>query len=151
MKRILVWIFQLKIFFSIAKAYPFGIKKLDAEDIVRDPLFKNQNNSLVCVGEVPTDSFVDLLTGNTDSLINSSKIAYERAINSFPDGKEMECVLVIDCISRVLFLEDKIKEELLQTYNNSLHHFGILTLGEIANNGKDYIEFYNKTIVVGIF
>jgi hypothetical protein len=32
-----------------------------------------------------------------------------------------------------------------------LPFFGILSLGEIANNKTDYLEFYNKTSVVACF
>lgn len=137
-------------FFSIAKAYPFGIKKLDAENIVRDPILKTDSDSLICVGEVPVGSFVDILTGNTKSLINASKTAFQRASNNYAGNNNKNCVFIIDCISRVLFLEDRIKDELTETYDDEIAHVGILTLGEIANSGKDYIEFYNKTIVVGI-
>ena len=143
-------IFDDNNFFSIAKAYPFGIEKLDAENIVRDPILKTPSDSLICVGEVPVGSFVNLLTGDTNSLINASKTAFQRASNNYSGNREKKCVFIIDCISRVLFLEEKIKEELSQTYDDKLAHVGILTLGEIANSGKDYIEFYNKTIVVGI-
>jgi hypothetical protein len=45
-------------------------------------------------------------------------------------------------------LEDSFQEELkaVKTPNKAL--FGALTLGEVANSGSDYLEFYNKTAVV---
>ncbi len=41
------------------------------------------------------------------------------------------------------------------TVDDALKHtfvplFGVLSLGEIANSGKDYMELHNKTCVVGI-
>lgn len=137
-------------FFSTAKAYPFGIKKMDTEDIVRDPLIKTSSDSLLCVGEVPVGSFVDILTGDYSTLIDSSKLAFKRAEEN-KSKSDRNFVFVIDCISRVLFLEEKIEEELQNTYLDNLPHLGLLTIGEIANSGRNYIEFYNKTIVVGIF
>jgi hypothetical protein len=137
-------------FFDVAKCYPFGIKKIDAEDIVRDPISNNETGSLICVGEVPVNSYVDLLTGDLNSLIKSAEIAYKRAMINFNGDHEPRAVFVIDCISRVLFLNEKIKDELAKASNYDLPQFGVLSLGEVANNNKDYLEFYNKTIVVGI-
>lgn len=55
-------------------------------------------------------------------------------------------------VSQGVFLEDDFTKELdgikKQVDNETL--FGALTLGEIANNGNEYINFYNKTCVVGV-
>jgi hypothetical protein len=93
---------------------------------------------------------VDLLSGDPDSLIKSAEIAYKRAMKNFNGDHQPRSVFVIDCISRVLFLNEKIKDELKQASNNDVPQIGVLSLGEVANNSKDYLDFYNKTIVVGI-
>jgi hypothetical protein len=142
--------FESDNFFDVAKCYPFGIKKIDAEDIVRDPIAKSDRGTLICVGEVPVNSYVDLLSGDPDSLIKSAEIAYKRAMKNFNGDHQPRSVFVIDCISRVLFLNEKIKDELKQASNNDVPQIGVLSLGEVANNSKDYLDFYNKTIVVGI-
>lgn len=58
--------------------------------------------------------------------------------------------LLIDCISRALFLEDEFDREIEAVYQENVPLIGALSMGEIANNGKDYLELYNKTCVVGI-
>lgn len=142
--------FTEKNFFDIAKCYPFGITKLGTEMVVRDPLMVDDQGGMVCVGEVPQGCFVKILTGTHESLVEAAGRARELAEESFPDAvKGDEMAFFIDCISRVLFLGDGIAEEFkTAAANRSL--FGALTLGEIANNGKDYLEFYNKTAVLGL-
>ena len=39
-------------FFDIAKAYPFGLARLDAEHIVRDPLMTRDDGALICVDTI---------------------------------------------------------------------------------------------------
>jgi hypothetical protein len=139
-------------FFEIAKAYPFGINKIDAEMVVRDPLFIGDDGSLICVGEVETGSFVDILTGNNESLIKAARSAVETAMAN-KGGETNNFIFFVDCISRVLFLGDDFKKELeaVHSVNKNAPLFGMLSIGEIANNGKDYFEFYNKTSVIGCF
>ncbi|PKL48389.1 MAG: histidine kinase [Candidatus Riflebacteria bacterium HGW-Riflebacteria-2] len=137
-------------FFDIAKSYPFGISRLDTEVIVRDPLMKNQNNCLVCVGEIPPGSFVRLLHGRPESLIDAATKARQLAEQATRSHTDSGNAFIIDCISRVLFLEDRITEE-LKAAGGKHRLFGALTLGEIANSGQDYLEFFNKTTVIGIF
>lgn len=140
-------------FFEIAKSYPFGIVKLDAEMVVRDPLLPTDDGKgLVCVGEVPEECFVRVLNGTPKGLIEAAGEVKRRAdadwarrYNTLP-----KLSLFIDCISRVLFLEDKIDDEIAQVYDPNIPLFGALTLGEIANNGQEYLEFYNKTAVLCI-
>lgn len=137
-------------FFEIAKSYPFGITRLDTEVIVRDPLMKNSANGLVCVGAVPAGSFVRLLHGRPESLIEAATRARQLAERFAHGGIVAGNAFIIDCISRALFLGARISEE-LQAAGGKHSLFGALTLGEIANSGQDYLEFFNKTTVIGLF
>ncbi|MBU3015160.1 FIST C-terminal domain-containing protein [Poseidonibacter lekithochrous] len=130
-------------FFDIAKDYPLGINKLQGDIIVRDPIIL-EDTSLVCIGEINENSFVSVLKGDVDSLINAALQAKEETIIK----EKNYFVLFIDCISRVLFLKEEFHKE-LDIVNDDEHVIiGALTLGEIANNKKHYLEFYNKTAVI---
>lgn len=137
-------------FFNIAKAYPFGINKLGAEKVVRDPIIQNKRGEIVCIGEVEEGSYVDILTGNIASLVSAAQTALERGLDAFPGVPERPLNLFIDCISRVLFMEEEFSQELNAVYDPNTPLIGALTLGEIANSGQDYLEFYNKTAVIGV-
>ena len=142
--------FERDNFFEIAKAYPFGIAKIGTEMVVRDPFVLAGDNSLICVGEIPEGSFVDILNGDDFSLVTAAKEAATFANDSFHHRNEKEIMIFMDCISRVLFLREKFSEEIFAVYDESKPLLGACTIGEIANNGDDYLEFYNKTSVVGI-
>lgn len=135
-------------FFDISKAYPFGISKLGTEKIVRDPIAK-KNNSIICVGDVKQGSYVDILNGQKQDLIDAAKEAYAIAKKGQTDSKSL--TFFVDCISRVLFLEDDFEKELRAIADNNTPTIGALTLGEIANTGRNYLKFYNKTSVVAVF
>lgn len=136
-------------FFALAKAYPFGIAKLGSEVVVRDPLMV-EGEKLVCVGEVAAGSFVHVLHGNRDTLVAAAGEARERAESVFPAGRVPKLEFFVDCISRVLFLEDEFASELKTARVAGLPLVGMLSIGEIANSGDDYLEFYNKTSVVAL-
>jgi len=132
-------------FFDLAKAYPFGINRLDAEHVVRDPLMLDDNNGLVCVGEVPESEHVDILHGNIASLTQAASQARARADARL--SGEVELRVFMDCISRVLFLGDDFEREIAAVQSGA-PLLGACTIGEIANHGGDFLEFYNKTAVV---
>ncbi len=141
-------------FFDIAKAYPFGIFRHSHEDLVRDPIAVDQNGSLICVGEVPENTVLYILKGKNEALIQSAKKAVKSSINHL--NKKIEHTLIIDCISRTLFLEDEFSKELeaisetMPSYENeeSIPQ-GVLSLGEISSNKNGNLDFYNKTLVIG--
>jgi carbonic anhydrase len=135
-------------FFDIAKGYPFGISKIGTEKIVRDPI-SEEGGKLVCVGNVKDGDYVDILHGEKDGLVSAVKIAYSEGSGKLES--DVKFTLFIDCISRVLYLEDSFQEELDAVATKDSILVGALTLGEIANTGSDYLEFYNKTAVVGVF
>ena len=135
-------------FFDIAKQFPIGMITNNNEIIVRDPITV-ANNSLVLVGEMDQNSPIAILKGEPSKLINAA------GKTSFEASKIVEIkkyAFVVDCISRILYLEDKFTQEIsaIKEHTKDKQLFGILTLGEIANTNKSYIEFYNKTCVIGV-
>ncbi len=139
-------------FFTLAKNYPFGMQRKSAEDIVRDPVAVNEEQGLVCVGDVPENSVLHILKGESDNLILAAAAAAEESSRSGIANPE---IWVADCISRSIFLEDEFTDELRAVSgafasgarNDALS--GMLTLGEISSHGQGSLEFFNKTIVVG--
>jgi len=139
-------------FFNIAKGFPFGINKLGSEKVVRDPIVVD-GKSLVCVGDVVQNDYVDILKGNNNSLIEATHNSREKSLEEFQKHQESSSEVVslfIDCVSRVLYLEDEFQREIDAVQIKDTPLFGILTLGEIANSGDNYLEFYNKTSVFSI-
>jgi hypothetical protein len=138
-------------FFDIAKGFPFGINKLGSEKVVRDPIVVN-GKSLVCVGDVVENDYVDILKGDNQSLIGATESSCEKSLGEFKEmqGESEAVSLFIDCVSRVLYLEDEFQKEIDAVQIENIPLFGVLTLGEIANSGDNYLEFYNKTSVFSI-
>lgn len=130
-------------FFDIAKSYPLGLVKLDDEMIIRDP-YATSHGSLHIVDEVPMGEYIRIMHGNMDSLLEGAKNAVAQASI---DSGEVQTQLCIDCISRVLFMQDDFKEELVFLNQNQLVN-GVLSIGEIANPINAPLELFNKTVVV---
>ncbi len=142
-------------FFGHAKGHPFGMERSDGSLLVRDPIIMD-GTTLVCVGEVPEQTALHVLCGTPENLIEAAARGTRMATQQLTTP--CNTALVIDCISRVLFLGDRFVEELqgVQTALAAANPqasppFGMLTLGEIANNGQQCLEFYNKTFVLGAF
>jgi hypothetical protein len=139
-------------FFELSKAYPFGIQKKGSEYIVRDPISVDESGALVCVGEVSENVLIDVLSGDKSDLIDAAEEAADIALAH----SEFSQVLLIDCISRHLFLADEYDKSLdviQRRLNESKQEVcleGMLTLGEISTYGKGYLELLNKSIVVGL-
>lgn len=137
-------------FFEIAKSYPLGISRYSKEPVVRDPIMTN-GEDIILVGDMDSSSIISLLKGDNDSLVDAAKIAAKNAIQSLEKDMAKNAVIV-DCISRFLFLEEDFEKELINIktqFPQNSQFWGVLTLGEIANESKENIEFYNKTCVVG--
>lgn len=144
-------------FFGIAKGFPFGIFKEGSEDIVRDPIAVGASDELICVGDMPENTVLYILKGKSDNLISAAQEAANVSLENSPNG--FKDSLIVDCISRVLFLEDDFNKEIASVEsvieNKNLPKIeteGILSLGEIASFGEEgTLTFFNKTIVVGLF
>ncbi len=136
-------------FFEVSKAFPFGIERVGGELVVRDPIARD-GARLVCVGEVPQGAFVRILHGRPPALVQAAAAARGDAWRSLPVGASVRCALIVDRISRALFLGDGFGDELRAIVRDGEPTIGALTLGEIANVGRSCLEFHNKTAVVAL-
>ena len=137
-------------FFELAKAYPFGLERLNGEVLVRDPLM-HEGTKLVCVGEVPVNHILYILKGEADNLLAASRQCVATAVNT---ADQAIFALLFDCISRTLFLQERFDEEVNTIYTQlppAVPLLGALSLGEIADSSKTCLEFFNKTTVLGLF
>ena len=135
-------------FFDIAKHFPLGIEDINNNLIVRDPILA-QDNNLQCVGNIPINSMVYLLEGNTETLISATEQA---AVTAFYQHSQttIATTMVFDCGSRVLFMEDEFEQELdvIARHCPSPALFGVISLGEIANSQSGAIRLLNKSVVI---
>lgn len=130
-------------FFDIAKSYPLGLVKLDDEMTIRDP-YSTEDGTLTTVDEVPEGEYIRVMHGNIDSLLEGAKSAIIQASNQSENDFTQLC---IDCISRVLFMQEEFSQELMYL-NQKQKANGILSIGEIANPTNAALELFNKTVVV---
>ena len=137
-------------FFTVSRSYPFGISRLESEHLVRDTLQAGPDQGLVCIGEVPQGAFVYILKGDKPSLIKAAGKAHRLAMKRFPADCEAGLHIFMDCISRVLFLGAGFEEELEAVVQDNLPMVGACTIGEIANCGTEFLEYYNKTAVMAV-
>lgn len=133
-------------FFEIAKFHPFGIYKPGGEIVVRDPILL-EGGDIVSIGVIPDESFVRVLSGDNQKLIDAAYKAKKICDTDFK-GSSDGFSFVVDCISRVLSLGEQFEAEARAFADSEMPVLGILSLGEIANMGSEYLEIYNKTVVV---
>jgi len=140
-------------FAGFAKNFPLGIAKMADELLVRDPV-ECHGNSMRCLGELPEKSFIYILNGDTKSLLAGAKKSRNIADDAFNSGNKKRnevnpVVFIIDCITRAQLLGADFEKELIIASGGNVL-IGALSLGEIANSGRDYLEFYNKTSVIAL-
>jgi hypothetical protein len=141
-------------FFDAAKGFPFGMMKEGAEDVVRDPIAVTEEGELVCVGEIPENAVLHILRGEDNELLGAAGRATDFCLQGL-DGRDVHAGILFDCISRALFLGDFPAELgiIQDRLSDAFPHItltGAMTLGEISSYGRNYLEFLNKTVVLGV-
>jgi hypothetical protein len=142
-------------FLEIAKSYPIGLLKYDDEIVLRVLLGIDKTNNILLGSEIPKNSMLMIMKASSDEMIKAAGLAAEHARTTFETKKKISPskALLMDCITRVLSLGDRFKDELKiikDKVGTDVFVFGFLSLGEIASIGDKYIELHNKTVVIGI-
>ena len=133
----------------VSKYFSLGINRLDDEKVVREAAYADENGSLVFSMAMPENTLVDILKSDPDSMIKAALKARNDAMEHLP--LRTNCTMIIfDCCCRMMFLEKKFQEEIEMIHDKNIPMIGALTIGgEIANIGRSFLEYYNRTCVVG--
>jgi hypothetical protein len=136
-------------FYQNGVHFPFGILRANGEIVVRIPVALEDDGSLFCVGEVPANSVLTLLS--------APEIDIEKTIKTIAEGLqemggpgENKSLLTFYCAGRRHHIGKTSVEELnkLKQETNVNKIFGALSLGEIGATLKGgYPLFHNATLV----
>ncbi len=134
----------------VSKYFSLGINRLEDEKIVREAASTDENGSLIFSMSMQENSLVDILKSNPDSMIKAAKKAKDDAQESSKSNAK-KINIVFDCCCRRMFLEERFREEIDAINDQNTPMIGALTIGgEIANSGKNFLEYYNRTCVIGL-
>lgn len=142
-------------FLEITAHYPFGIYIEGHEDLMRVILQITSEGELICAGDVSENAVLYIMKGDIIQFVRSAEKTVEDCF--FKGNENIMYCLVIDCVGRSIYLQESFKEELraikkgLEVRNIHVVPEGVLSVGEIASMGEDMLEFFNYTIVMGIF
>ncbi len=131
-------------FNDLSKYFSFGMPRLDSKHIIRDPIAYGPNNTIVTAGTIPENSFIYIMQGSNQSLLSAAQDATDKAKHV----ERLQMKLVMECLSRESVLGKEFSDELKVLSSNGQIPIGALALGEIANTGKEFLELYNKTIII---
>lgn len=135
-------------FFELASRYPLFLERLAGEGIVRDPLAPLPGGGLRCAGDVPNHATLRIATGEKANMLEAAHTVRELVSEQgVPVGA---VALTIDCISRALFLQERLGEELSELVVAGCPQLGALTIGEIASCHRRFLQLHNKTVVLGL-
>lgn len=137
-------------FYDIARNYPFGIARLSGEQIVRDPYMVDRDGGLRCVGDIQEGSFISILHGEKNSLIEAAAEALNLSLANLGADTPVNFCLFVDCISRIAVLDGDFSREIEAVNRTGLPLVGVCSVGEIANSGAEYLELFNKTSVMAV-
>ncbi|NLG34840.1 MAG: histidine kinase [Lentisphaerae bacterium] len=129
--------------------HPLGFPDVFGQYTIRDPLTVNDDGSIRFVTEVPTQAVGNVMEGQIDQLIETAE---EAAREAAAGVAEPACILLFDCISRVLLMGDRFAEEIQAiraAVGPELPLLGALTIGEIGAY-EDVPLMHNKTTVVAV-
>ena len=137
-------------FYKLTQAFPFGIQRYGVERIVREPICI-EGEHLICQGDVPEGTLVDILTGSETSLRVAAEDALFQAENHLRPYGSPRTLFICESASRKSFLQEGFAREVAALKLPGAESVGVLSVGEFICNGRDYPAFLNKSTVIGAF
>lgn len=139
-------------FAAVSLRYPLGIPQARGGDsyVVRDPIRAGPDGSLTCVGEVPENAVVRLMSADREDMAAAAEAA-AAAARAELGGRPAAGGLLFYCVSRRLLLGDGCRRELAAVQGalgEGVPLAGCLTFGEIGAAAGGPPAFHNKSLVV---
>jgi hypothetical protein len=140
--------------YNVLSHHPFGIYLEDHEDLIREVFRINESGELVCAGDIPENAVLSIQKGKKKELLHAAEMAVKDCLDE--NNINSEHCFVMDCIGRASYLQEDFKDELLtikreiESRNANMVPEGVLSAGEIASMKGDVLEYFNKTIVIGV-
>lgn len=134
--------------------FPISMRThVDAKPLVRSILGINEEEkSLTFAGNITEGSYVRLMKGNVDRLINGAEEAAIEADAKFK--KTADLAMLVSCVGRRLIFKQMIEEEVevvRQVLGDKPSITGFYSYGEIGPHGEHSpCELHNKTITITI-
>jgi len=137
--------------FEIGLKYPLGLGGINGEQALRVPASVD-GNAIVVAGPMDEESTLCLMKSTPEVLSHAPLKACSDARLNVDSLSTKEC-FVVECAGRHALLGADFKQE-LEAIAHSMKGvstmYGLLSLGEIANNADKYIEYFNESCVIGV-
>lgn len=137
--------------FDIGLKYPFGLGGMNGEQALRVPASVHEN-AIIVAGPMEEESTLCLMRSTPHALLQATSKATTDAMLNVDTLASKEC-FIIECMGRYALLGADFQQELeaiSQTMQGVSTMYGLLSLGEIANNAAHYIEYFNESCVIGV-
>ena len=136
---------------SSALYFPLSMKEnKDSSSVVRTILsIDEKTKSMTFAGNIPQGSFVRLMKGNFDKLIDASYSAASEAFSSH--AKDPELALIVSCVGRKIVLGNRVEEEFeaVKEVSGNTLLCGFYSYGEISPiKEHKFCELHNQTIAI---
>jgi hypothetical protein len=132
-------------FWGVSILHPFGLLQSDGASVIRVARSKNDQGILNIQGCVPpVGSAVQVMSGNTDSLLN---VVEEVADSLLSVNPETSLILAFSCAARAMIFRERKSEEAkrLQLAAGDIPTFGIYCCGEFARTAG-VLATHNATL-----
>jgi hypothetical protein len=132
--------------------FPLSMKENpDSAAVVRTILaIDEENKSMTFAGNIPEGSYVRLMKGNIDKLIDAASTAAYKIRRDSP--KQPLLAILISCVGRRIVLDDRVEEELevvKEIFGKETVLSGFYSYGEIAPTIKNLAcELHNQTMTI---
>lgn len=131
----------------VSKHFSLGLSRLGEEMVIREPATVVADQAMTFGTRMIEGELLYVMKAEPEAILNALQQTSDCLnLNPVPNG----LTLVFDCISRQWFFGERYGEllEILDTADRPL--IGAQTIGgEIACNGDGYLEYLNRTCVVG--